>query len=120
MMSKRIHTAALASALTVAAAGCTSFSTLRSAEVYSGPSMTLQASVSTPPGPETGWFWSFDCPEACDHPVVGADLGFTYGSTAGFAGRPVALGLGIILLSIVLALNAGANVVKETAQRRYG
>ena len=95
MMSKRIHTAALASALTVAAAGCTSFSTLRSAEVYSGPSMTLQASVSTPPGPETGWFWSFDCPEACDHPVVGADLGFTYGSTAGFAGRPVALGLGV-------------------------
>ena len=33
---------------------------------------------------------------------------------------PLALGLGIILLSIVLALNAGAFVVKETAQRRYG
>jgi tungstate transport system permease protein len=33
---------------------------------------------------------------------------------------PLALGLGIILLSIVLALNAGAYVVKETAQRRYG
>jgi tungstate transport system permease protein len=35
-------------------------------------------------------------------------------------GLPLALGLGIILLSIVLALNAGAYVVKETAQRRYG
>jgi tungstate transport system permease protein len=33
---------------------------------------------------------------------------------------PLALALGIILLSIVLALNAGAYVVKETAQRRYG
>ena len=33
---------------------------------------------------------------------------------------PLALGLGIILLAIVLALNAGAYVVKETAQRRYG
>jgi tungstate transport system permease protein len=33
---------------------------------------------------------------------------------------PLALGLGFILLFIVLALNAGAHVVKETAQRRYG
>ncbi len=33
---------------------------------------------------------------------------------------PLALGLGVILLSIVLALNAGAYVVKATAQRRYG
>ena len=33
---------------------------------------------------------------------------------------PLALALGFILLSIVLALNAGAYVVKETAQRRYG
>jgi len=33
---------------------------------------------------------------------------------------PLALGLGIILLSLVLALNAAAFWVKETAQRRYG
>jgi tungstate transport system permease protein len=33
---------------------------------------------------------------------------------------PLALGLGMVLLAIVLALNAGAYVVKETAQRRYG
>jgi tungstate transport system permease protein len=33
---------------------------------------------------------------------------------------PLALGLGMVLLTIVLALNAGAYVVKETAQRRYG
>jgi tungstate transport system permease protein len=33
---------------------------------------------------------------------------------------PLALGLGIILLSLVLALNAAAYWVKEEAQRRYG
>jgi len=33
---------------------------------------------------------------------------------------PLALGLGFILLTIVIVLNAGAHVVKETAQRRYG
>ena len=33
---------------------------------------------------------------------------------------PLALGLGIVLLAIVLAVNAGAYVVKETAQHRYG
>jgi tungstate transport system permease protein len=33
---------------------------------------------------------------------------------------PLALGLGIILLAIVLLLNAGAYLIKEAAQRRYG
>src|SRR5262249_37373066 len=33
---------------------------------------------------------------------------------------PLALGLGFVLLTIVLALNAAAYVIKETAQRRYG
>jgi tungstate transport system permease protein len=33
---------------------------------------------------------------------------------------PLALGLGLILVTIVLALNAAAYAVKETAQRRYG
>ena len=33
---------------------------------------------------------------------------------------PLALGLGLVLLAIVLVLNAAAYVVKETAQRRYG
>jgi tungstate transport system permease protein len=33
---------------------------------------------------------------------------------------PLALGLGLVLVAIVLALNAAAYVVKETAQRRYG
>jgi tungstate transport system permease protein len=33
---------------------------------------------------------------------------------------PLALGLGIVLVSLVLALNAAAYWVKEAAQRRYG
>ena len=33
---------------------------------------------------------------------------------------PLALGLGVILVAIVVALNAAAYLVKETAQRRYG
>jgi tungstate transport system permease protein len=33
---------------------------------------------------------------------------------------PLALGLGVILVTIVVALNAAAYAVKETAQRRYG
>jgi len=33
---------------------------------------------------------------------------------------PLALGLGIVLIAIVLALNAGAHLIKEAAQRRVG
>jgi tungstate transport system permease protein len=33
---------------------------------------------------------------------------------------PLALGLGIILITLVLVLNAGAYLVKDIAQRRYG
>jgi tungstate transport system permease protein len=33
---------------------------------------------------------------------------------------PLALGLGMVLIAIVLALNAGAHLIKEAAQRRYG
>jgi tungstate transport system permease protein len=33
---------------------------------------------------------------------------------------PLALGLGVVLIAVVLALNAAAHLVKEAAQRRYG
>jgi tungstate transport system permease protein len=33
---------------------------------------------------------------------------------------PLALGLGVVLLAMVLALNIGASLMKERAQRRYG
>ena len=33
---------------------------------------------------------------------------------------PLALGLGVVLIAIVLALNAGAHLLREAARRRYG
>ena len=33
---------------------------------------------------------------------------------------PLALGLGVVLMAIVLAINAGAHLIKEAAQRRFG
>jgi tungstate transport system permease protein len=33
---------------------------------------------------------------------------------------PLALGLGFVLIAIVLALNAAAQMVKDTASRRFG
>jgi tungstate transport system permease protein len=33
---------------------------------------------------------------------------------------PLALGLGVILVTLVVAVNAGAEMVKAAAQRRYG
>ncbi len=33
---------------------------------------------------------------------------------------PLALGLGAVLIAVVLALNAAADVVREAARRRYG
>jgi hypothetical protein len=71
---------------------CTSFATVRSAEVHPGPSVALQASASTPPGDDAGWFWSLDCASDCNHPIVGGDAGITYGWTGRTA---FALGVGI-------------------------
>ena len=78
----------------LAAAGCTTFSTPRSARVVAGPSLGVHASVSTRPGDDAAWFWAFDCADACDHNVVGADVGLTYGWARGALGRPVAVGVG--------------------------
>ena len=33
---------------------------------------------------------------------------------------PLALGLGVVLISVVIAVNAAAFLIKEAAQRRYG
>ena len=33
---------------------------------------------------------------------------------------PLALGLGLVLIALIVALNAAASVVKEVAVRRYG
>jgi hypothetical protein len=92
----RATRAARSSALlaTLATAGCTTFSTPRSARVIAGPSLGVHASVSQRPGDDAAWFWAFDCADACDHHVVGADVGLTYGWERGPLGRPVAVAVG--------------------------
>jgi hypothetical protein len=55
-------------------------------------------SASTRPGDVAGWFWSYDCAQACDHPVVGGDAGLTYGwlrHTDGRGAGAFALGVGL-------------------------
>jgi hypothetical protein len=84
----------LAPALALTSAACTSFATVRSAEVLPGPSVGVHTSLSTPPGDDAGWFWSYDCSAACDHPVVGGDIGFTYGWPGASGSRAFALGAG--------------------------
>jgi len=74
------------------ASACTSFATVRSAEVHPGPSLTLQGSITTPPGDEPAWFWSFDCAFQCDHAVGGFDAALAFGQT----GRtPFTVGAGV-------------------------
>jgi len=82
------------SAAVLVLAGCSSFGTVRSAEVHPGGSVGVQASVSTPPGDQAAWFWSYDCVSDCDHRIPGGDLGFTYG-VARERGGAFALGVGI-------------------------
>jgi hypothetical protein len=75
--------------------GCTSFATVRSAEVRPGPAAALHASASTRPGDVAGWFWSDDCAQACDHRVLGGDAGLTYGWPRGGGAGAFALGVGL-------------------------
>jgi hypothetical protein len=75
-------------------AACTSFATLRSAEVRPGPAFTVQAALAFAPGDEAGWFWSLDCEINCDHGVPGLDLSLAFGSRPSSAGIPYALGFG--------------------------
>lgn len=78
--------------LGAAGAGCTSFATVRSAQVHPGSSFTMQGSLTTPPGDETGWFWSLDCAEDCSPPIANVDALYTYGSAGE---RPYSLTAGV-------------------------
>lgn len=76
------------------AGACTSFATVRSAEVLPGASVAVQGSASTQPGDAAAWFWSFDCADACNHPVIGGDMGVTYGWLPGGGARAFTVGVG--------------------------
>jgi hypothetical protein len=78
--------------LAAAAAGCTSFATVRSARVLPGSSVTVQGSITTPPGDDVAWFYSLDCTAACDHAIVSPDVSWTYGTVDA---HPYSLGVGV-------------------------
>lgn len=80
--------------LTCVATACTSFSTVRSAQVSRASSFTMQASAASSPGELAGWFWSFDCVQNCGHPVGGLDLAYASGRDTESA-RPYSLGGGV-------------------------
>lgn len=76
--------------------GCASFGTVRSAEVRPGTSITLQGTVTSPPGDDAGWFWSYDCASRCNHPIPAADIGITFaGATPEETRRPFEFGVGV-------------------------
>jgi hypothetical protein len=63
--------------------------------VRPGPSAMLQASASSWPGDVAGWFWTYDCAQLCNHPVVGGDVGLTYGWPRARGAGAFALGVGV-------------------------
>ena len=73
---------------------CAAFTTVRSAEPYPGLSSGVQLSLSAPPGDVASWFWSLDCVARCNHPIIGEDLGVTYGWRPSGGPRAVAIGAG--------------------------
>jgi hypothetical protein len=93
--ARRVVKAAILAIVVPLASSCTSFATVRSAEVFPGPSFAVQGSMSTPPGDIPGWFWSLYCTQACDHPIVGGDAGVTYGWQGDGRSRSFALGAGL-------------------------
>jgi hypothetical protein len=60
--------------------GCT-LSTVRSAEVYPGLSMSAQASAMSPPGEDAYWFWAYDC-YRCNNWIPGLYAEMTLGNVS--------------------------------------
>lgn len=113
MRVSRVHLLGLI--LGLACAGCTSFATVRSAEVRPGPSLTVQASTTTPPGDDAAWFWSFDCAFECDHPISSFDVALAFGRTGE---RPYTLGAGVN--GLINPYLEGYLQLSQTPDRPYG
>jgi hypothetical protein len=62
---------------------CTSFNSVRSAEVHRGPAVAVQGTVTTAPGDGAAWFWGLDCSSDCNRVLASFDGGVTFGSTSG-------------------------------------
>jgi hypothetical protein len=59
--------------------------------------MIVQASITTPPGDEASWFYSFDCASACNHPIAAGEVGVAFGRVPSTPdrGTPFTLGIGL-------------------------
>lgn len=60
-------------------ASCTTFASVRPAQVLPGRSVVIQAAASAPPGELPGWIWSFDCADGCNRSVPGLEIGYAHG-----------------------------------------
>lgn len=78
--------------------GCTPFATVHPATIEPGVNVTFQAAMTTPPGDDAAWFWSYDCESGCNHAIIAPDLGIQFGSEFE-GGLPFQLGAGISGLS---------------------
>ena len=67
--------------LPLLAAGCSSFTAVRSAQVQPSHTLHAMASLSSPVGDQAGWFYSMDCASSCSTAVAALDLGWDYGLT---------------------------------------
>ncbi|MGH7677578.1 MAG: hypothetical protein ACRENU_03855 [Gemmatimonadaceae bacterium] len=79
---------------TTALGACTSFSSVRNANVAQGPSLFAQANVSSPPGKQATWFFTLCETVNCNHPIPGGDVNLSFGSVGNRA-PPFAVGLAI-------------------------
>lgn len=80
--------------VTSVATACTSFSTVRSAQVSRASSFTMQGSVASTPGELAGWFWSLYCVQNCANPIIGVDLAYASGRAIESA-QPYSIGGGV-------------------------
>lgn len=74
--------------------GCT-FAHVRSAQVNPGTTVHVQASLSSDPGPDAGWFWAFGDCYRCSSPIPALDVGVSYGIAGSDGHRPRAWEAGL-------------------------
>jgi hypothetical protein len=73
-------------------AGCSTFATVRPAEVTPGPRFTVQATMTTMVPDEAAWFWSFDCASDCGRTVPAVGIEYMHGLVE--TGTPIEVGAG--------------------------
>ena len=76
-------------------AACTSFSAVRSAKVRPGLGAEAVVALSGRVNDETGWLYSFECAEDCEHEIPGIDAAVSYGWPRTIAGLPGTVSLGM-------------------------